>query len=176
MSLPPDETPEQRRTQKNDRDLFFVVKLSSALGMGTLAGFLFCLKDVHPTIRVEFGVGAVVTFLLTAAISWIFCAVMARADNEAETPAGRSAARRRFFKRWLAFFGVVCGAGTVLAFARSLRNVSAEGRREVVVGTVLAVLVLSLGGWLIHRAMRFFEEQDRAALELRREDDTDDDE
>ena len=41
-------------------------------------------------------------------------------------------------------------------------------------GTVLAFLVLLLGGWLIRKVFRFFEEQDKAALEEqhREEDET----
>src|SRR6185436_12232299 len=99
MEVPPDAP---SNLQKNERDLFFVVKLSSALGLGTLAGFLYCLKEVHPNLRLELGVGAVLTFVITAVVSWVFCGAMVRADSEVGTPAGRDAARRRFFRRWLA--------------------------------------------------------------------------
>jgi hypothetical protein len=65
----------------------------------------------------------------------------------------------------------------VVAFARSLRNVGTRGQIEVLIGTLLAVVVLACGGWLIHRAMRFFDEQDRMALEQlqeREDEDLDD--
>ncbi|HEU0009242.1 MAG TPA: hypothetical protein VFT34_05430 [Verrucomicrobiae bacterium] len=152
---------------KNERDLLFVVKLASALGMGTLAGFLYSLKDVHPNLRLEFGAGAVLVAVATAIASWIFCGVMARADVE-----GRPTfARRRFFIRWLIFFGSASTLGTLFAFAYSLRNVSSAGRRDVVEGTVLAVVVIAAGGFLIRKAFRFFEEQDKAALEEQRRHD-----
>ncbi|MFM1769389.1 MAG: hypothetical protein RJA22_1918 [Verrucomicrobiota bacterium] len=160
--------------EKNERDLFFVVKISSAVGMGTLAGFLYSLKEVHPNLRIEVGFGAVLTFLLTAAASWFFCAVMARADVESDTLAGRDEVQRRFFKRLVIVFGTLCGVGTVVAFARSLKNVGAQGRMEVLIGTLLAVVVLACGGWLIHRAMRFFDEQDRLTLEAQRESEDED--
>lgn len=166
MARSPSPTPSP---EKNERDLFFVVKISSALGLGTMAGFLYSLKEVHPTLRIEVGFGAFLTFLLTAAASWRFCAVMARADVESDTPAGRDEARGRFFRRLLVVFGTVCTVGTVVAFARSLRNVGTRGQIEVLIGTVLAVIVLACGGWLIHRAMRFFDEQDRIAMEHLRE-------
>jgi hypothetical protein len=157
---------------KNERDFLLVVKLASALGMGTLAGFLYSLKDVHPVLRLEFGAGAMLVGLGTAIASWIFCGVMARADME-----GRPGlARRRFFIRWLIFFGSASTLGTLFAFAYSLRNVSSDSRRDVVEGTVLAVLVIAAGGYLIRKAFRFFEEQDKAALDERRRHDEEADE
>ena len=57
------------------------------------------------------------------------------------------------------------------AFLYSLKDVSAESRREVIEGTGIAVLVLAVGGFLIHKAVRFFEEQDKEDLEQRREED-----
>jgi hypothetical protein len=155
-----DEPPPSR----NESDLLVVVKLSSALGMGALAAFLYSLKEVHPNIRFEFTAGTAIIASATAVTSWLFCGLMARADAE-EHP---SVTRRRFFIRWLVFFGGFCGAGTALAFANSLRNVSSRGRRDVIEGTVLAFLALLAGGFLIRRAFRFFEEQDKATLEEQR--------
>ncbi len=149
---------------KNERDLLFVVKLASALGMGTLAGFLYSLKDVHPKLRIEFGAGAAFVALATAIASWIFCGVMARADVEASP----TFARRRFFIRWLIWFGSACTLGTLFAFAYSLRNVASASRRDVIEGTVLAGIVLAAGGFLIRKAFRFFEEQDKTTLDERR--------
>jgi hypothetical protein len=157
---------------KNERDLLFVVKLASALGMGTLAGFLYSLKEVHPNLRLEFGLGAALVALATAIASWIFCGVMARADVE-DSP---TVARRKFFIRWLIYFGSACTLGTLFAFGYSLRNVASASRREVVEGTVLAVLVVAAGGFLIRKAFRFFEEQDKSALDERHRHDEETDE
>ncbi len=146
---------------RNERDLIRVVKLASALGMGGLAAFLYSLKEVHPHIRFEFTFGTVLIALGTAVASWIFCGVMARADIE-DHP---SVARRRFFIRWLIVFGGLSTAGTIIAFVVSLRNVSSRGQRDVLEGTLLAFLVIGAGGFLIHKAFRFFEEQDKASLD-----------
>lgn len=143
--------------------MLFVVKLASAVGMGALAGFLYSLKDVHPNLRLEFGVGTVIVALATAIASWVFCGVMARADVEGRP----TIARRRFFIRWLIYFGSACTLGTLFAFAYALRNVASASRRDVIEGTVLAVIVLAAGGFLIRKAFRFFEEQDKAALDER---------
>jgi uncharacterized BrkB/YihY/UPF0761 family membrane protein len=151
------ETPPSR----NERDLLLVVKLASALGMGALAAFLYSLKEVHPHIRFEFTLGTVLFALGTACASWIFCGVMARADAEGHP----SVARRRFFIRWLIVFGGLSTAGTIIAFVVSLRNVSSRGQRDVLEGTLLALLVIMAGGFLIRKAFRFFEEQDKASLD-----------
>jgi len=156
---------------RNERDLLFVVKISSAIGMGVLAGFLYSLKEVHPSLRIEFSAGTVLVALAAAVLSWFFCGIMARADAE-EHP---NVARRRFFIRWLVFFGGACTAGTVFAFAWALRNVSSGGRRDVIEGTVLAVFVLAAGGFLIHKAFRFFEAQDKASLDEHHRDEEEDD-
>lgn len=146
---------------RNERDLLRIVKLASALGMGALAAFLYSLKEVHPHIRFQWTAGTLIIAVATAVVSWVFCGVMARADVE-EHP---SVARRRFFIRWLLVFGGLSAAGTMLAFVLSLRNVSSRGRQDVLEGTVLALLVILAGGVLIHRAFRFFEEQDKASLD-----------
>ena len=149
---------------RNERDLLVVVKLSSALGMGALAAFLYSLKEVHPHIRFKITVGTVVIGVVTAVASWIFCGVMARADSETEP----TVARKRFFIRWLLVFGGLAAAGTAIAFVVSLRNVSSLGRQQVIEGTVLALIVIGAGGFLIHKAFRFFEEQDKASLDAQR--------
>jgi hypothetical protein len=43
-------------------------------------------------------------------------------------------------------------------------------------GTGIAVLVLSLGCWLIHKSVQFFEEQDRTTLAQQEESRQDDEE
>ncbi|MEY2409097.1 MAG: hypothetical protein QOF48_1767 [Verrucomicrobiota bacterium] len=148
---------------RNERDLLIVVKLASALGMGTLAAFLYSLKEVHPHIRFEFSLGTVLIALGIGAASWIFCGVMARADSEEKA----SLARKRFFIRWVVVFGGLATAGTAIAFIVSLRNVSSRGQREVLEGTIMALLVIAAGAFLIHKAFRFFEEQDKASLDER---------
>jgi uncharacterized BrkB/YihY/UPF0761 family membrane protein len=157
---------------RNERDLLFVVKLASAVGMGALAAFLYSLKEVHPHIQFKFTIGTAVIALATGVVSWVFCGVMARADAE-EHP---TVARRRFFIRWLVVFGGLTTVGTFIAFIASLRNVSSRGRRDVLEGTALALMVIVAGGFLIHKAFRFFEEQDKASLDIREEheDGTDD--
>jgi hypothetical protein len=148
----------------NERDFMRVVKIGTSLSMGLMAAFLISLKQVHPSIEFRFGFGAIAAFLIAAVASWRFCAMLAGPDTSGEPR------RRRFIVRWMVAFLGVSAVGTLLAFAYSLKDVSSQSRREVVEGTVIAVLVLAIGGWLIYRAFQFFEEQSTAELEqLKRE-------
>jgi hypothetical protein len=151
----------------NNRDFFRVVQFSAALGIGSMAAFLYSLKQVHPSVRLELGLGTLVVFLGAAIFSWMFCGMLAKAGI-AEVPGGDRGERARHgksLKRWVVVFTLVCGLATIAAFAYSLKDVSAQARRDVVGGTVIACLVLAAGGWLIRRAVQFFEEDSAAQLE-----------
>jgi len=151
----------------NNRDFFRVVQFSAALGIGSMAAFLYSLKQVHPSVRLELGFGTLVAFLGAAIFSWMFCGMLAKAGT-AEAPGmdrGERARQGKSLKRWMVVFTLVCGLGTIAAFAYSLKDVSAEARRDVVAGTGIACAVLAAGGWLIRRAVQFFEEDSAAQLE-----------
>jgi len=141
-----------------------VVKIGTALSMGVMAAFLVSLKQVHPSIELRFGVGAIVAFLIAAVASWRFCAMLVRAESSGEPN------RNRFIVRWMIAFLGISALGTLAAFVYSLKDVSSTSRREVVEGTAIAVVVLAMGGWLIYRVFRFFEEQSAAELEQQRRD------
>ena len=159
---------------KDEQDFVRVVKISTALGMGVMATFLYSLKQVHPSIRLELGFGSAITFVATAIFSWIFCAVLFRGEFDGGDSAHAATIRKRRVGRWIIFFVTVSGLATGGAFLYSLKDVSAESRREVIEGTGLAALVLTLGGFLIHKAVRFFEEQDKVATEMQRREEEDD--
>lgn len=154
-----------------------MVKLATALGMGLMAAFLVSLKQVHPSIRLEFGIGALIAFLITGVFSWVFCGVLFRGEFGEGDSVQAAAMRKRRVARWILFFVTACSLATVAAFIYSLKDVSSESRRDVVEGTLLAVVVLSVGGFLIHKAVRFFEEQDKVNMEnlAHKDEDTEDD-
>jgi hypothetical protein len=155
---------------KDEQDFVRVVKFATAFSLGVMAAFLYSLKGVHPAIRLEFGLGTVLAFLITAAFSWFFCGVLFKGEfNEGES-AGAAVLKKRRVTRWIFFFIVVSGLATAGAFLYSLKDVSAESRRDVIEGAGMATIVLTIGGFFIHKAVRFFEEQDKLSLEDRDED------
>lgn len=138
-----------------------VVKVGIALSMGLMAAFLFSLKQVHPSIELRFGLGTVAGFIGAWAVSWRFCNILTRQDAAGSNP-------RPIVFRWMLGFMSVAGLGTLAAFAYALKDVSAESRWEVIEGTFIATIVLSIGGTLIFKAFKFFEEQSEIELEQQR--------
>lgn len=155
---------------KDEQDFVRVVKLGTALGLSVLTGFLYSLKQVHPSILFEFGVGTVLSSLVAAVFSWLFCGVLFKTEFDEGDTAQSAAIKKRRMTRWVIFFLVVSAVSGAGVFLYSLKDVSAESRREVIQGTGIAVIVLSIGGFLIHKTVVFFEEQDRINLELEREE------
>ncbi len=156
---------DQRKPTKDEQDFVRVVKIAVALGLGVMASFLYSLKQVHPSIRLDLSFGSLLVFLLTAGFSWAFCGVLFKGEFSEDGSAQALARRKKQVWRWLVFFLAVSGAATLGAFLYSLKDVSAESRRDVLEGTAIAVVVLMVGGFLIHKAVRFFEEQDKVGLE-----------
>lgn len=130
-----------------------------------MAAFLISLRQVHPTIELRFGISTVAAFGLAWYVSWRFCAVLERSAD-----ADPTLDRRRLVVRWMTGFMSVAGLGTVAAFGYALKDVSAESRSEVIEGTAIAVVVLSVGALLIYKAFQFFEEQSEIELEQQRRD------
>jgi hypothetical protein len=160
---------------KDERDFVGVVKFATALSLGVMAGFLYSLKQVHPTIELECNLGTALAFLITAVFSWLFCGVLFRGEFNKGDSAGAAALTKRRVTRWIVFFFVVSGLAMAGAFLYSLKNVSAQSRREVIEGAGIATVFLTIGGFLIHKTVRFFEEQDKVSLEQRHEDEDHDD-
>jgi high-affinity Fe2+/Pb2+ permease len=140
---------------KNDRDFYRVVQVSSALGLGIVAAFLYSIREVNPSIRFEFSIGSIVAFLLAAAASWIFWRNLPLRSGES-APAGSK-------RRWLLLATTVLVVGMVGFFAYGLRNVSGHKLREIVEGTLLAVALVGFLSWVVWKLFRLIQsDHDRA--------------
>lgn len=162
---------DQHKHIKDQRDFVRVVQVGTAVALGVMAAFLYSLKQVHPSIRLEFTIGTVAAFLATAAFSWIFCGVLFKGEFDEGEAVQSAEIKKRRVVRWTFFFIVVSSLSTGGAFLYSLKDVSSENRREVIEGAGFAVVVLTIGGFFIHKAVRFFEEQGKIDLEMIHKDD-----
>jgi hypothetical protein len=61
---------------KNERDFFKIASFSTALGFGTLAAFLYSMKDITHDASLVFSAGTVVVFVVAAAAGWGFWRVI----------------------------------------------------------------------------------------------------
>jgi hypothetical protein len=161
---------ETHKPTKDERDFVQVVKFCTALGLGLMAAFLYSLKQVHPHIVIEFGFGTVLSFLITGGFSWVFCDVLFKGEFDQGDTAQGAIVRKRRVTRWVVFFIVVSSLAMGSAFLYSLKDVTTEARRDVLQGAGFAVLVLSMVGFFIHKAVRFCEEQDRISMAMNREE------
>ena len=59
-------------SSKNERDFFRIVSISTALALGTMAAFLYSMKDIAHDATLEFTAGTVVAFVVGAAAGWGF--------------------------------------------------------------------------------------------------------
>ena len=57
---------------KNEKDFFRIVSISTALAFGTMAAFLYSMKDITRDATLEFTPGTAVVFVIAAAAGWWF--------------------------------------------------------------------------------------------------------
>ena len=70
--------PKLNAEARHERDLFRIMMVSTALGFGALAAFLYSLRDLKNDVSFVFSTGTVVMFLLGAFAGWAFWAVLRR--------------------------------------------------------------------------------------------------
>jgi ABC-type nickel/cobalt efflux system permease component RcnA len=140
--------------QRNERDFTRILQIASALSLGTLAAFLYSIKTVTPSLKLELSLGSGLFFLVAAAGSWIFWRAVLETGRPSagSLPAGRTR-RFRFIVLGAVFVGAMLGA-----FAYELRNVSLDKRIEVMEGVAFAVLLLAVVAWLFWKVTRFLEQ------------------
>ena len=126
---------------KDGRDFQKLVVWASSFSMAVLAGFLGSLKQVNPAILVRFDAVSAVAFVLGGIITAIFLRIVMKANK-----------RRR---------GVLVVGAAILSvlgyFTLAIKDTAHENRSDVMVGTAIAVAVLSCVAFVLWRLTRFFE-------------------
>jgi branched-subunit amino acid ABC-type transport system permease component len=131
---------------KQSRDFERLITWSSALSVAVIAALLASLKQVNPSVQFRFSVGTVVGFFGAGALTVLFFRiVLHRVRNQ----------RSKHLLFALAGVSMVLGY-----FAFGLREVSPEKRSDVMIGSLIAIAVLSLLGWVWWRVVRFLEADD----------------
>src|SRR5437773_3498675 len=113
---------DQHKPTKDEKDFVRVVKIATALGLGLMAAFLYSLKQIHPSIRLQISLGSFVAFLLTASFSWVFCGVLFKGEFADDGAVPAAALRKKRAGRWLIYFLTVSGVATMGAFLYSLKD------------------------------------------------------
>lgn len=132
-----------------------VAPVCAAIGLGTMAGVLGAVRQVNPTLELEFGVVAVLCAGAGMAAGWWLARSLWRLARGPSREAEAGQLRRRVLTT-LAVLGGILVAGFILAMVRM-----PESRRwDTFVGTLLAVGVLGTIGWLLTKLRSVFGEPD----------------
>lgn len=126
---------------RQGRDFEKLVIRTSTFSIAVLAGFLASIKQVNPAVLFQFSALSVIAFLVGGALTFIFLRAVLSPNK----------------KRRALLVVVVAVAALLGYFAFGIKNVSSENRRDVTIGTAIALAVLGFLGWVLWRVSRFFE-------------------
>ena len=118
-----------------------LVVWTSTFSIAALAGFLASIKQLNPAVRFQFSALCVIAFFVGGALTFVFVRSVLNANK----------------KRRALLVAIVAVAALLGYFAFGIKNVSSENRRDVTIGTAIAVAVLAILGWVLWRVSRFFE-------------------
>lgn len=144
--------------EKTSPGLVWVVQVSSALSLGTLAGLLYSVKTVTPSIQFQFSGGAVLAFVLAAGASVAFWHIVFKLTDWRPVPGSDPDHRQtQGRKRVLLALAIVLGVGLLFAFIYPLKDFSSEKVREIGIGAFIALLFLTVLGVIFYRVVRYLE-------------------
>jgi hypothetical protein len=128
-------------TSKAGRLFEKLVVWVSAFSIALTAGFLASLKQVNPAVQIQFSIASVITFLIAGTITVLFLRAVLGGN-----------------KRKRALWVVAAAIASVIGyFSIGIKNAARENRSDVIIGTVIAVSVLSFVAWLLWRVVQFLE-------------------
>jgi len=142
----------------SERDLVRVVQAASAVSLGTLAGLLYSVKRVSPSIEFRFSFATVLAFLLAAFGSMAFWQVVFALNKSEVNPMSAGGVQsQRIRKFWLALLAGVLAGSLVLAFWLPLRDFSQDKQSEISFGALVALAFLGVLALLFWRVVRYLE-------------------
>lgn len=130
---------------KEGRDFVKLVLWVSTLCIAAMAGFLASIRQINPSVHFQFSTGSVLAFLAGGALTYSFLRFVLAGN-----------VRRRGLVVVAVAIALVVGYFTI-----GISHVSPDARRDVTIGTAIAVCALSFVAWLLWRMSRFFERDQR---------------
>ncbi len=148
---------------KSEHDFLRLVQWAGAGSLGLTAGFVESIKSVNPTVRFELSLWTLLVSAAVAGASWYVAErAFFRALAEGRKPP----------VKLVVGFVVLLSVGTVAGFVLALRGVSTERRHDVAVGTLWAVMTLSIVGYAFWKVVQFLERDAAKTEENRPVDET----
>jgi peptidoglycan/LPS O-acetylase OafA/YrhL len=132
---------------RESREFEKLVIWVSTLSIAVMAGLLASLKQVNPAIQFKVTALSVVAFFAGGILTALFLRSVFSGN-----------------KRHRALLVIVAAILSVLGyFSFGIKSASPENRRDVTIGTAIALCALSFVGWLLWRTVKFFEKDQQRA-------------
>jgi peptidoglycan/LPS O-acetylase OafA/YrhL len=139
---------------KDDRTFERLVVWVSALSIAAMAGFLASLKQVNPVIEVRFSAATVIAFVAAGVLTTLFLRMVLHTE-----------------KRWRTPLVVTAVILSVLGyFLIGIKDTAKQNRSDVMIGTALAVAVLSCVALVLWRLGHFLESDELENQDKRRDE------
>ncbi len=150
---PPSPTDPESQQLADELRLKRVIEWSMTLSVGAMAGFFASIRSVNPEIVFRFDWFTLLALLAGGWMGHLFWRVIPR--DVPGSPRGP--------KRWLplALWLLVQVGAMVFTFGYGMKDLSSEKHREMLVGTGLAIVVLTFVAFLLWRVGKFFEDSHR---------------
>lgn len=129
-----------------------VAKFSSAFACGVMGGFLYSLKQVNPSLQLEFGVGTLLMAILTAGLALFLWKVVTDFAVGAAAKGGTDSGRRKFIA--LIVGGVLLFTGMFVSYFYAIKDIRRAAFLQVLQGTTLALFVIGGIGVILVRLAR----------------------
>ncbi len=126
--------------------------MASAFACGVMAGFLYSLKRVNPSLEVEVGAGSLLMFLLGAGLTLSLWNIATRLALFQAPTSEEQESRRRW--RPLIILGAVLFLGMFISYGYAIKDIRRAALLQVLQGTSLAVFVLAGVGVVLVRLAR----------------------
>lgn len=160
-------TPPADPSPKSERDFLRLVQWAGAVCLGLTAGFVQALKSVNPTVHFELSLWTLLVVAAVMGASWYVAErAFFRALAEGRPPP----------VKLVVGLTALLTLGTLVGFGFALRGVSTERRHDMAVGTLWAVLALSVVGFAFWKVVQFLERdaaKTEAEAQKERTDETD---
>ena len=129
-----------------------LARYASALSCSIASGFLYSLKRVNPSLKLELSFGTLLACILGGMLTlWMWRLVQELAGRRAALLSGSEKQRR-----WVAVLGIgiLLFGGMGLCYVMALKDVRSSALLQVMQGVGLALLVLSAIGVVMIRLVR----------------------
>lgn len=133
----------------DDRDFFRIASGASALAFGLLAAMVYSVTPVASGVSFHLDLGTGIAFVAGAVVAWLYWRLLRGLGSKDGQKPAKS---RKFFICSIALL-----AGAFLLFCYPLKFVPPAKRGDVAFGLALAVLVLSVVGFLFWMAVKFLK-------------------